>query len=130
MPPPVYAPEEVAEAILFAAEHPKRDIFIGSAAKALSVINRVAPGAVDRTGGLMSDQQRGDRPVAPTKGSLYEPGEDGHVHGPFEGHIMQTSAYTRASMHPWATALVFGAIAATTLALMTGEAARHRLPRH
>jgi short-subunit dehydrogenase len=33
LPPPVYAPELVAKAILYAAQHPKRDVFVGGAAK-------------------------------------------------------------------------------------------------
>jgi hypothetical protein len=36
LPPPVYAPELVAKSILYAAQHPKRDVFVGGAAKALS----------------------------------------------------------------------------------------------
>jgi hypothetical protein len=31
LPPPVYAPELVAKAILYAAQHPKRDVFVGGA---------------------------------------------------------------------------------------------------
>ena len=39
LPPPVYAPEEVAHAVLFAAEHPKRDIFVGGGSKLVSSMN-------------------------------------------------------------------------------------------
>jgi short-subunit dehydrogenase len=37
-PPPVYAPEAVAEAILHCAENPVRDVFVGGGGKALSVL--------------------------------------------------------------------------------------------
>ena len=33
LPPPLYAPEVVAEVILYAAEHPVRDIYAGGRAK-------------------------------------------------------------------------------------------------
>ena len=48
LPPPVYAPEIVAEAILYAAEHPKRDIYVGGASKMLSSTSRFAPGLLDK----------------------------------------------------------------------------------
>ncbi|MDX5437410.1 MAG: SDR family oxidoreductase, partial [Pontibacter sp.] len=47
LPPPVYEPEEVANAILHAAEHPERDIYIGSGSKMMSSLNKYAPSLVD-----------------------------------------------------------------------------------
>jgi short-subunit dehydrogenase len=47
-PPPVYAPETVAEAILYCAEHPERDVFIGAGGKALSVAGEYAPLLTDK----------------------------------------------------------------------------------
>jgi NAD(P)-dependent dehydrogenase (short-subunit alcohol dehydrogenase family) len=41
--PPVYEPRVVAEAILFAAEHPRRDIVVGGAGKMLDVMERISP---------------------------------------------------------------------------------------
>src|SRR3954449_2962000 len=38
LPPPIYAPETVARAILHAAVHPERDLFVGSAGKMFSVM--------------------------------------------------------------------------------------------
>lgn len=37
LPPPVYAPELVAEAILYAARHPRREVFAGGAVKLMSL---------------------------------------------------------------------------------------------
>jgi NAD(P)-dependent dehydrogenase (short-subunit alcohol dehydrogenase family) len=42
-PPPVYGPEKVAEAILSAAEHPRRDVVVGGAAKVQLAIQRISP---------------------------------------------------------------------------------------
>lgn len=47
-PPPVYAPELVADAILFCAEHPRRDVIVGGGAKLVSVLEKVAPALTDR----------------------------------------------------------------------------------
>lgn len=46
--PPVYEPSVVAEAILFALEHPRREIVVGGGGKALLFANRVSPALVDR----------------------------------------------------------------------------------
>jgi NAD(P)-dependent dehydrogenase (short-subunit alcohol dehydrogenase family) len=46
-PPPVYGPEKVAEAILSAAEHPRRDVVVGSAAKVQLAIQRISPLLMD-----------------------------------------------------------------------------------
>ncbi|WP_312184417.1 SDR family oxidoreductase, partial [Massilia timonae] len=43
LPSPVYAPELVADAILYAAQHPKRDVFVGGAAKMNSSGARFLP---------------------------------------------------------------------------------------
>lgn len=48
VPPPVYAPAIVAEAILYAAENAVRDLFVGGGAKALSMAGYYAPSLTDR----------------------------------------------------------------------------------
>ncbi len=45
--PPIYQPSVVAEAILYAAEHPTRDIFAGGAGKMLWLTQRMAPALLD-----------------------------------------------------------------------------------
>ncbi|WP_043357217.1 SDR family oxidoreductase, partial [Methylobacterium sp. B1] len=47
LPPPIYPPEEVANAILHAAVHPQRDIIVGGAGKAFVAGKEFAPGAYD-----------------------------------------------------------------------------------
>ena len=59
--PPVYEPSVVAEAILFALEHPRREIVVGGGGKALLLANRISPALVDRfmlQGGRMFHVQR------------------------------------------------------------------------
>ncbi len=63
--PPVYEPHVVAEAILFAAKHRRRDIVVGSSGKFLTIIQRISPSLLDRLmllGGVMFEQQKTDQP--------------------------------------------------------------------
>ena len=46
--PPVYEPELVANAILYAAEHPVRDIYVGGAGKSMEWLHIVSPNLADR----------------------------------------------------------------------------------
>ena len=47
-PPPVVAPEKVAEAILALAERPRRDVAVAASAKGLLALQRLSPRLVDR----------------------------------------------------------------------------------
>ncbi|MGE5464900.1 MAG: SDR family oxidoreductase [Syntrophothermus sp.] len=46
--PPVYEPRLVADAILHAAEHPAREIYVGGAGKSIEWLHLLSPGLVDR----------------------------------------------------------------------------------
>ncbi|CAN5891437.1 SDR family oxidoreductase [soil metagenome] len=119
LPPPVYAPEEVANAILHAAENPKRDIFVGGGGKAMSLTNKYAPGLMDWVSKkMMSDQQVKDEPARNWRTGLHQSGDGGQVHGNYDGHVMKTSLYTRASLHPYITGAVAAAAAAAAVVLV------------
>lgn len=45
--PPIYEPEQVAKAIIYAAEHPVRDLIVGGAGKLMVVGQAVAPTVMD-----------------------------------------------------------------------------------
>ncbi|MFD1144790.1 SDR family oxidoreductase [Larkinella insperata] len=110
LPPPVYEPKEVALAILHAATHAERDIYVGSAAKMMSTGNKYAPGLMDWIGEkVLFDQQRRSEPAQHSAGILHQAGSDGVVHGDHPGYVMKSSFYTRASLHP----LITGAALAT-----------------
>ena len=67
-PPPVYPPEKVAEAILHAAQHPKRDMIVGAAAKVQLLLQKVSPKLMDalaRVTAIRSSARRSRR-VRPT----------------------------------------------------------------
>lgn len=105
-PAPVYAPETVAETILYCAEHPVRDVFVGAGGKMLSALGEYAPRLTDLyMENLMIDSQRTDQPIARNpKESLYHPGDASlSERGGYAGHVAESSLYTNASLHPVTT---------------------------
>src|SRR5215213_9613142 len=101
-PPPVYAPETVAEAILHCAEHPERDVFVGGGGKMLAEAGRHVPSLTDKVlEAAMFDVQQSDRPKRGNRrDSLYAPGKDGKERGGYPGHVAESSVYTKAKLHP------------------------------
>ncbi len=94
----------VAEAILFAAEHPRREIVAGGAGKMLDVMERISPSLLDRlmlVRGTMFEVQRTDRPDD-GQDNLFEPvGGTGSTTGDFGRNSKPTSLYTRhLEQHP------------------------------
>ena len=124
LPQPVYAPEEVANAILHAATHPMRDVFVGGGGKAMSSFNKYVPGVLDwleAKTGVAQQKQDGTKAVDPA-GSLHRPnGPHAKVHGTNPGHVMKTSLYTRARLHPVAVGLIAASSLAATIALLTSR---------
>ena len=118
-PPPVYAPETVAEAILHCAENQERDLYVGGGGKMLAEAGHLAPRLIDKLmQATMFDVQKSDRPK--TNGdydSLYAPSQDGEERGGYPGHVAESSVYTKASLHP----LIAGSlIAGLGLAALVG----------
>lgn len=79
LPPPVFAPELVAEAILYAAQHPKRDVFVGGAAKVMSVSGFAMPRLIDRyMRASMFEQQQADADSIPGRGDALHAPDPAH----------------------------------------------------
>jgi short-subunit dehydrogenase len=110
-PPPVYAPELVADAILYAAQTPIRDIVVGGGGRAITMAGQYAPRLIDKfMEWTMFKLQKTDRPRSAAHDSLYRPAEDLHAYGDYPGHVRRTSAYLAASEHRMlATAMAVGA---------------------
>ena len=112
LPPPIYAPEVAADAILYAAENFKRDIFVGGAAKLMATGAHYAPRMLD---GYMKrfflKRQKSGVPARDrSQNSLYGPGSDLLERRGYEGHVFESSLYTKAAIHPkTALALLIGA---------------------
>jgi short-subunit dehydrogenase len=125
-PPPVYAPEVVARAILHAATHPQRDISVGGASKLFNIAEKYAPRLTDKyMEKTMFAQQRknvghGGARVGHTGRGLHEPGRGLAQRGDYPGHVAKTSLYTQASTHPWITGAILGAAGVAVAALVGG----------
>ncbi|HEX2850090.1 MAG TPA: SDR family oxidoreductase [Acidimicrobiales bacterium] len=85
--PPIYEPEVAAKAIVYAAEHRRREIWVGGTTVATILANRVMPYLLDHYLGLSGyDSQLRDEPADHDRpDSLFEPvpGDRG-AHGSFE----------------------------------------------
>ncbi len=104
----VYAPEVVAETILYCAEHPVRDVFAGGGGKMISLLGNLAPRLTDRVmenvvfTAQQSDQIEQDR----QDHSLYGPVKGLQERGGQAPHVLKSSLYTEASLHPVMTGVV------------------------
>ena len=106
LPAPVYAPEEVAHGILACAETPRRDLIIGGGGRMMTAMEHLTPRLGDRyMEATMFNAQKTDRPTAPNRpNALFGPMPgSGQEHGDYEGHVMRSSVYTRAALHPGVT---------------------------
>ena len=102
LPAPVYAPEIVADAILYAAQHPKRDVFVGGAAKMNSTGARLMPRVFDKfLQATMFVNQKLDVDTDPSRrDALHKPDytrelreRQGSPH-----HVIEHSEYTAAAL--------------------------------
>jgi len=105
-PPPVYAPETVAEAIIHCAQHREREVVVGAAGMALSELGHHAPRLTDNLmKATMFDLQKSDKPTSPDRqDGLHMPYIDGDERNGYPGHVAQSSVYTNATLHPKITA--------------------------
>ena len=83
LPPPLFPPEKVADAILDAAEHADRDYYVGAGAKVSTVVNKVAPQFIDMAAARFGPaaSKRFTAPQRAAGGNLFAPGRGGDVHG-------------------------------------------------
>jgi len=108
LPPPLYAPEVVAETILRCAERPVRDIIVGGAGRLQVAMGHLAPRLTDRfMEKVMFGQQTAHDRMQPRDGNLDHPQRDGRAAGVQRSYTMKSSVYTRAAMSPVARMLPF-----------------------
>ena len=94
--PPIFQPEVAANAIVWAAEHPRREYWVGWPTARAIVANRIVPGLLDRylaRKGFAAQQT--DRPIEPNRSdNLYDPVQgDFGARGEFNDEARSSSAY-------------------------------------
>jgi short-subunit dehydrogenase len=110
--PPIYQPEIPAEAVYWAAQHRRREVWVGASAVLAILGNRIAPSIADRylakTG--FKGQQMQDRPVSPDRpDNLFEPlPQLAATHGIFDDQAKTRSPQLWMTTH---RRLVLGALA-------------------
>lgn len=110
-PAPVYSPETVAETILYCAENPVRDVFVGAGGKTISALGEYAPRLTDLImENTMIDLQKTDERAGANPLESLHAAPDGSLteRGGYKGHVAESSMYTKASLHPFATATALG----------------------
>ena len=124
-PPPVYDPRLCANAVFFAVEHPRRDIWVGRTSVMASVLQRFWPNAADVQAKSGWDGQLSDKRIPYLPGNLFEPGAGkAAIDGPF------TAEASSARRSFWTSRqrdlAVLGAAAMTLAALLRLASRRER----
>jgi short-subunit dehydrogenase len=87
--PPIFQPEVAADSIVFAAEHPRRELWVGANTAVIIAMHQLFPRLVDRYLARTNvEAQQTDDPLPPNRPDyLYTPlddTEDRGAHGPFD----------------------------------------------
>ena len=118
--PPIYQPEVAAEAITWAADHCRREVWVGATTTATILASRLAPGILDhylaRTG---YGSQQTDGPAEESPGNLWSPltGDPG-AHGRFDERAHSRSLQFGMARHRGSVLI---GIAAATAAGLTAR---------
>lgn len=132
LPSPVYAPELVAEAILYCAENPTPEFFVGETAKLHSTMAKMMPRLGEKLNEMMIDSfQNSGRPAKPNRrDGLYQTNSDLRERGRPERFTLEESLYQRAKINPVLTgALAIGAGLGIAALLSSRQAIGKKLRR-
>lgn len=116
LPPPLYAPEVVAEAVLHCCEHPRRELMVGAVGSISGTLETVAPALIDRMmEWVIFRTIKTDKPanqpdgLHTTASRLQERSGDPRL-------ILQRSYATKAKLHPVFSGMVLIALGASLAA--------------
>lgn len=117
IPPPIYDPQLVADAILHVATHPLREITIGGLGRAQALFAQHFPGIYEKLAPLAAKGFTDPTREQPGPPNLWDGAQAGRARSGEHPHRRKTSLYTAAMLRPRATALGAGAVlgAATLL---------------
>ena len=98
----IYQPEVAADAIVWAADNPRRELNVGSGTTKAIIANSFAPGLLDRyLAHVAFDGQQGDEPETPGRpDNLYDPlPGDAGAHGVFDDRATFSSPHLWSEKH-------------------------------
>lgn len=109
-PSAVYDPAVVADCVLYAAEHPVRDLFAGGAGKTMAANQMMAPRMMDAVMAKFGiPASRTDTPAPEGRtGNLYSPVPDQRARGDLSDRS-RSSLYTWLELHPTLRTIAMGA---------------------
>jgi short-subunit dehydrogenase len=102
LPPLLYDPQLVAEAILYACEHPRRHLYVGGSGYMISLAGRFAPRITDKAMELFGvEVQQSERAPDPRReDNLYEARQEGQEHDDRPRFVRRTSVLLQAQVDP------------------------------
>ncbi|WP_126173066.1 SDR family oxidoreductase [Altericroceibacterium xinjiangense] len=118
-PPPYYDPAVVADCVLYAAQHPVRDMYAGGAARMMVANQHLAPGLMDQAlsrFGIPASRTEQPDPGG-SEGNLQAPSGDSRRSGGLPRGGRRFSLYTWMETHPGAAKVVAGGALAGALLL-------------
>lgn len=119
VPPPVYAPEVVAAAVLDAIDHRIREVTVGGAGRGMTWLQKHMPTVADQIFSRAFPVMATDtsKPPRNRDGGLYRPGTSGEMYGDQENFMLKSSLYTSAVTRPARTFATIAAVGAGAAAL-------------
>jgi NAD(P)-dependent dehydrogenase (short-subunit alcohol dehydrogenase family) len=131
--PPIYQPEVGARAVVWAASHNRREVYVGIPTVGAIVGNKIAPGLLDRYLGRtgFQSQQTSQKEDPSRPDNLWSPvdGEQDYgAHGHFDNKAHSISVQLLLDLHRWqivaGLGIAAGAVAALVLASRIGNSHR------
>jgi short-subunit dehydrogenase len=121
---PIYSPEAAARAIVWAAAHPRREVYVGRMTVLSVVANKFFPGLLDRYLGRTGYRaQERDGLGGHREGNLWRPKQGHRTHGAFG---LQSSRLGPVRMTDRSLAVAAGALSALVLAACFARRERRR----
>lgn len=111
IPPPIYDPQLVADAILACAVHPRREVTVGGGGRAQVLFSQHFPALYERLAGRVARAAYSPTKKQPTPSNLKWGVRAGRERSGEHPHARKTSLYTTAALHPKTTAVGLGGLA-------------------
>jgi hypothetical protein len=107
--------------VVYAAEHPVRDLFAGGAGKMMALQQFTAPKQMDLYLSRIATRQERTREPRPDglPGNLYAPTSDDRAEGDYSRRARRFSLYTYLETHPRTRAVAAGSVLLATPLLLS-----------